>query len=126
MRIIRTLIVDDDARIRRFVKGILSNEPDIAVGGEAADGQEAIIKAKELKPDLVLMDVRMHKLNGLQATRQLKEEMPELKIIILTLYDFEEYREAATAAGVANYILKKSMNKDLIPAIRNAFEPKNA
>jgi two-component system NarL family response regulator len=118
----RTLIVDDDARFRRFVKGILSNEPDIVVVGEAADGQEAIIKAKELKPDLVLMDVRMHKLNGLQATRQLKEEMPELKIIILTLYDFEEYREAATAAGVVDYILKKSINGELIPAIRKAFE----
>ena len=121
----RTLIVDDDARFRRFVKGILSNEPDIVVVGEAADGQEAIIKAKELKPDLVLMDVRMHKLNGLQATRQLKEEMPELKIIILTLYDFEEYREAATAAGVVDYILKKSINGELIPAIRKAFESKN-
>lgn len=126
MRIIRTLIVDDDARFRRFVKGILSIVPDIVVVGEAADGQEGIIKAKELKPDVVLMDLRMPGMNGIDATRQLKKEMPELRVIMLTFYDFEEYREAATAAGVVNYILKKSINGDLIPAIRNAFEPKNA
>jgi DNA-binding NarL/FixJ family response regulator len=118
----RTLIVDDDARFRRFVKGILSNEPDIVVVGEAADGQEAIIKAKELKPDLILMDVRMPNVNGLKATRQLKEKMPELKIIIVTLYDFEGYREAATAAGAVDYILKKTIHKKLISAIRDAFE----
>ena len=121
MRIIRTVIVDDDARFRRFAKRLLSNEPDIEVIGEAGDGQEAILKARELKPDVVLMDLRMPRMNGIDATRQMKKEMPVVRVIILTLYDFDEYREAATAAGVVNYILKKSMNKDLIPAIRNAF-----
>ena len=122
----RVLVVDDDARFRRFVKGILSNESDIKVIGEAEDGQETILKARELKPDLVLMDVRMPKLNGLQATRQLKEEMPDIRVMMLSLYDFDEYREAATAAGAIGYILKKSMNENLIPAIREVFESKNA
>ena len=126
MRIIRVLIVDDDARFRRFAKRILSNEPDMEVVGEAGDGQEAILKARELKPDVVLMDLRMPGMNGIDATRQMKKEMPVVRVIILTLYDFEEYREAATTAGTVNYILKKSMNGDLIPAIRNAFETKNA
>ncbi len=122
MRIIRTLIVDDDARFRRFARGILSNEPDMEVIGEAGDGQEAILKVRELKPDVVLMDLRMPGMNGIDTTRQLKKEMPELRVIMLTLYDFEEYREAAMAAGAVNYILKKSMNGELIPAIRKAFE----
>jgi len=122
---INTLIVDDDARFRRFVKGIFSSDSDIEVIGEAEDGQEAILKARETNPDLVIMDIRMPVMNGLEATSQLKKEMDEIKVIILTLYDFEEYREAAKAVGVVDYIIKKSINEELIPAIRKAFEPKN-
>lgn len=122
----RILIADDDTRFRRFVKRILSNEPYIEIIGEAGDGQEAILKAGELKPDLILMDVRMPEMNGIDTTRRPSKEMPEIRVIMLTLYDFDEYREAATAAGAVDYILKKSMNGDLIPAIRKAFEPKNA
>ncbi len=124
--IIRTLIVDDDVRFRKFVKRILSDETDIEVVGEAKDGQQAILKARELKPDLVLMDLRMPQINGIDATRQLEKEMPEIRVIILTIFDIKEYREAATAIGAVDYILKKSINEELIPAIRNAFEPKNA
>ena len=122
---VRVLIADDDARFRRFTKELLSPEPNIEIIEEAVDGEEAIHKAEELNPDLVLMDVRMPNVNGLKATRQLREKMPEIKIIILTLYDFDEYREAATAAGAVDYILKKSINGELIPAIRKAFESKN-
>jgi len=121
VRIIRTLIVDDDARFRLFAKRLLSNEPDIEVIGEAEDGQEAILKARELKPDVVLMDLRMPGMNGIDATRHMKNKKPELPVIMLTIYDMEEYREAATAAGAVNYVLKKSMNEELIPVIRNAF-----
>ena len=96
---IRILAVDDDPRFRGFLKEILSAEPNIEIIGEAVDGAEAIHKAEELNPDLILMDVRMPKMNGLKATRQLKEKMPELKIIILTIYDMDEYREAAKAVG---------------------------
>jgi DNA-binding NarL/FixJ family response regulator len=119
---IGTLIVDDDASFRRRAKELLASESDIKVIGEAADGQEAILKARELKPDLVLMDVRMPGMNGVDATRQLKAEMPELRVIILTIFDVQEYREAARASGASGYVIKKSLIEDLVPAIRGAFE----
>ena len=121
MQVIRTLIVDDNASFRRGVKVLLAYEPDIVVIGEAADGQEAILKARELKPDLVLMDVRMPGTNGIAATRQLKEEMPELKVIVLTIFDLEEYREAAMASGADGYVVKKSLIEELVPAIREGM-----
>jgi len=119
--IVRTLIVDDNASFRRRVKEFLASEPDIEVIGEAADAQEAILKAKELQPDLVLMDVRMPGTNGIAATRQLKDEMPELRVIILTIYDLQEYREAALASGANGYVVKKSLIEELVPAIRGGM-----
>ncbi|MGA9348090.1 MAG: response regulator transcription factor [Anaerolineae bacterium] len=121
MQIVRTLIVDDDASFRRRVKELLLSEPDIEVIGEAADGQEALLKTRELQPDLVLMDVRMPGTNGIDATRQLKDEMPELRVIILTIFDMQEYREAAMASGASGYVVKKSLIEELVPAIRDAF-----
>jgi DNA-binding NarL/FixJ family response regulator len=121
MQTTRTLIVDDDASFRRRVKEFLASEPDIEVVGEAADGQEGIFKARELQPDVVLMDVRMPGTNGISATRQLKDEMPELKVIVLTIYDLEEYREAAKASGASGYVIKKSLIEELVPAIRSVW-----
>ena len=121
MQVIRTLIVDDDASFRRRVKEFLASEPDIEVIGEAADGQEAFLKTRELQPDLVLMDVRMPGVNGVDATRQLKDEMPELKVIILTIFDMQEYRKAVMASGASGYVVKKSLIEELVPAIRGAF-----
>jgi DNA-binding NarL/FixJ family response regulator len=121
MQTTRTLIVDDDASFRRRVKEFLASEPDIEVVGEAADGQEGIFKARELQPDVVLMDVRMPGTNGISATRQLKDEMPELKVIVLTIYDLEEYREAAKASGASGYVIKKSLIEELVPAIRGVW-----
>ncbi len=86
--------------------------------GEAADGHDAVCKVRVLEPDLVLMDVRMPGMSGLEAARQLKGEMPCLRIIILTLYELEEYREAAMASGVNHYIVKRSLLDELVPAIR--------
>jgi DNA-binding NarL/FixJ family response regulator len=117
----RTLIVDDDGSFRRRVKGLLASERDIEVIGEAGDGQEAILKARELEPDLVLMDVRMPGMNGVNATRQLKNEMPELKVLILTIFDLQEYREAAIASGASGYVIKKSLIEELMPAIRGVL-----
>jgi DNA-binding NarL/FixJ family response regulator len=114
----KVLIVDDDMRFSRFVKELFSSEESLQIIGEAADGQEAIRKAKELKPDLVLMDITMPRMSGLDATRRLKKIMPELTIIILTVHNIEEYREAAMASGASAYVLKKTMIEDLIPAIR--------
>lgn len=121
MQNIRTLIVDDDAGFRRRVQKLLATESEIEVIGEAVDGQEAILKAKEYKPDLVLMDIRMPKMNGIEATHQLKSEMPELKIIILTIFDEQEYREAVMLRGANGYIIKKSLLDELVPAIRSFF-----
>ena len=121
MQVIRTLIVDDNAGFRRRLREFLASEPDIEIIGQAADGQEAILRARELKPDLVLMDVRMPGTNGLEATRQLKDEMPELRIIVLTIFDLEEYREAAMASGASGYVVKKSLIEELVPAIRGGM-----
>jgi DNA-binding NarL/FixJ family response regulator len=118
--VIRTLIVDDKADFRRQVKEFLTSEPDIEVIGEAGDGQEAILKARELRPDVVLMDVSMPGTNGINATRQLKDEMPEVRIIILSVFDLPQYKEAAMAGGASGYVVKQSLFKDLLPAIRGA------
>jgi DNA-binding NarL/FixJ family response regulator len=118
VQITRVLIVDDDARFRRRVKEFLATYPDIEVIGEAADSREAILKARELEPDLVLMDVRMPGTNGIDATRQLKNEMPELKVIIVSVFDLQEYREAATASGASGYVVKKSLIEELVPTIQ--------
>ena len=122
MVVTKILIVDDDAGFRQRVKKHLAREPDIEVVGEAADGREALLKTRELEPDLVLMDVRMPGMNGLQATRQLNDEELGLKIIILTMFDLEEYREAAVASGASGYVIKKAMVEELVPAIRDALD----
>ena len=121
MQTIKILIVDDDARFREQVKEVLLVEPNIEVVGEAADGREAICQARELKPDLALMDVRMPGLNGINATRQLKGEMPTIRIIVLSLYDVAMYKKAAIANGADDYLIKRVMVKELIPTIRRVI-----
>jgi DNA-binding NarL/FixJ family response regulator len=118
MSAIRTLIVDDNADFRRRVREVLSLEPDISVVGEAANGREGIHKARRLKPNLVLMDVRMPGINGIDATVQLKREVPETQVIILTRYDLEEYRKAVAASGASGYVVKKSVLETLLPTIQ--------
>jgi DNA-binding NarL/FixJ family response regulator len=125
MQIIKVLIVDDNAEFIGSVKKALSKEHDIKVIGEARDGKEAISQVKKLKPDIVLMDVKMPEMNGLEATRRIKQIIPEVKVIILTIYDIDEYREAATASGAMGFVLKKSMINGLIPLIREVFESNN-
>jgi DNA-binding NarL/FixJ family response regulator len=120
MSAIETLIVDDNAAFRWRVKEILALEPNIKIVAEAADGREAIRKARQFKPNLVLMDVRMPVMNGIDATRQLKREMPEIQVIILTMDDLQEYRKAAAASGAGGYVVKRSLVTALPPAIRAA------
>jgi DNA-binding NarL/FixJ family response regulator len=114
----KILIVDDDMRLRRFVRELLSPEEDLQVVGEAVDGQEAIHKVKELQPDLVLMDITMPRMNGLDVTQRLKKILPELVIIILTIHDMDEYRKAVMNSGASAYVVKKTMMDELIPVIR--------
>jgi DNA-binding NarL/FixJ family response regulator len=118
VEVIRLLVVDDNAGFRQRVKRFLGSEPDIEVVGEAADGQEAILKARALQPDVALMDVRMPGTNGIEATRQLKKEVPGIQVIIVSRFDVEEYKEAAMASGASAYVVKRSLIKELVPAIQ--------
>jgi len=119
---VRILIVDNKASIRRRVRELLISEPGIDVVGEAADGQEAMRKARELKPDVVIMDVGMPVMNGLIATYHIKEEMPDLKVVMLTVYDLPEYAEAAMACGASGYVIKTALLDELVPAIARALD----
>ena len=118
MPIRKILIVDDDMRFRRFVRELFSPEEGLQIIGEAVDGQEAIRKAQELKPDLALVDITMPRMNGLDVTRRLKKILPELAIIILTIHDIDEYKKAAIASGASAYVVKKTMMAELVPAVR--------
>jgi DNA-binding NarL/FixJ family response regulator len=122
MKSIKVLIADDDERFRWRIGQFLATEPYVEIVGEAATGHEALTCARELTPDVVLMDVRMPGMNGVSATRCLKEEMPDLKVIVLSVYDLDEYRNAALASGASAYVVKKSMIEELIPAIRCATQ----
>jgi len=125
MQMITVLIVDDNADFIQAVIKTLAAEQDITVIGQAQNGQEAVYKTKTLKPDVVLMDVRMPKMNGLKATTSIRQVMPETKVIILTVFDIDEYREAAETCGAFGFILKKSIRSELVQTIRAAFESRN-
>ena len=125
MQTIKILLVDDNAKFLQLVKNILSIEKDIKIFGEARGGEEAIVKAQKLNPDIVLMDIRMPGMSGLVAASILGKIMPEIKTIMLTIYDIKEYREAAKDCGVEGYIIKKCMKNELVPMIKASFESKH-
>jgi DNA-binding NarL/FixJ family response regulator len=103
---IRTLIVDDHALFRRGLEMVLASEPDIELAGEASDGEEAVSKAGESLPDVILMDIRMPRSSGIEACRALKEVVPSAKIVMLTISDEEEDLFEAIRAGASGYLLK--------------------
>ncbi len=103
---IRTLIVDDHALFRRGLEMVLAAEPDIELVGEASDGQEAVLRAGESLPDVILMDIRMPRSSGIEACRALKELVPSAKIVMLTISDEEEDLFEAIRAGASGYLLK--------------------
>ena len=125
MRATTTLVVDDNASFRQRVKEMFADEPDLVVIGEAADGWEAIRKARELRPALVIMDLRMPGINGLDATRELKRQIPETRVLILGQYDLEEYRKAAAASSASGYVIKRSLISAFLPAIREIIGDEN-
>ncbi|MDR7418726.1 MAG: response regulator transcription factor [Armatimonadota bacterium] len=114
---IRILLADDHALFRRGLASLLAHRDDLEVVGEAGSGEEAIERARELMPDVILMDVRMPGVNGLEATRRLKEEMPYLKIVILTVSEDEEDLFAALKHGAQGYLLKNIDPDELIANI---------
>jgi DNA-binding NarL/FixJ family response regulator len=117
----RILLADDHALVRRGVRMILDNEPDLTVVAEAGDGAEVIDIASEDPPDLAILDIAMPRLTGLQAARQLSQRLPQLRILILTMYDNEEYLFEALKAGASGYVLKSVADRDLVEACRAAM-----
>jgi DNA-binding NarL/FixJ family response regulator len=116
---IRLLIADDEAMVRRGLRLVLETEDDLQVIGEAADGIEAIDEARRLRPDVVLMDVRMPRLDGVEACRRLVEAS-EAKVVVLTTFDLDEHLFAAVRAGASGFLLKASPPEELVAAIRAA------
>ncbi len=114
----RVLIADDHGIVRSGLRLLLERQPDIDVIGEAADGAEARELAVRERPDLAILDVRMPKLTGLQVTRELKKQAPEVAVLILSMHDDERYLFEALKAGASGYVLKTQADADLVEAIR--------
>ncbi|RLL69629.1 response regulator transcription factor [Streptomyces sp. Z26] len=117
----RILLADDHALVRRGVRYILDNEPDLTVVAEAGDGAEAVERARAVRPDLAVLDIAMPRLTGLQAARELARLLPEVRILILTMYDNEQFLFEALRAGASGYVLKSVADRDLVEACRAAM-----
>ena len=114
----RILLADDHHLVRRGVRLILDSQPDLTVVAEAGDGHEAVEAARTHHPDLAILDIAMPRLTGLQAARELSRTQPELHILILTMYDNEQYFYEALASGPSGYVLKSVADRDFIEACR--------
>lgn len=115
---IRVLVVDDHPIIREGISALFDDQSDIDIVGEVGDGEEAIAKTAELAPDVVLMDIGLPTVDGLEATRIIKSQNPETKILVLTIHDEKEYVERLLRAGANGYMLKTSYGPQLVEAVR--------
>jgi DNA-binding NarL/FixJ family response regulator len=122
---IRVLLADDHKMIRAGLRLVLAQQSDIMIAGEADDGREAVTLAAELKPDVVVMDVGMPNLNGIEASLQIKQARPETAIVMLSMHSDEGYILRALRAGAAGYILKDSAEADLVGAVHAVAEGKS-
>src|ERR1700727_436678 len=113
----RILVVDDHALVRTGICSTLSSNPELTVCGEAVDGQDAIDKARELLPDLVVMDISMPRVNGLDATREIKRCLPGVEVLIVTQHDNPEMAREAFKAGALGYVVKSAISTTLLDAI---------
>jgi len=114
----RVLVADDHTIVRQGLRAVLEAEPDIEVVGEAADGYEAVKKASALSPDVVVMDVSMPRMNGLEATAHIVKSGTRTRVVALTIHSSEEYVYSCLKAGAKGYLLKESASSDLVQAIR--------
>lgn len=117
----RILLADDHALVRRGVRLILDGEPDLTVVEEVGDGPDSIARAHALEPDLVILDIAMPRLTGLQAARELSRSLPGLRIVFLTMHDNEQYFFEALRVGASGYVPKSVADRDLIEACRAAM-----
>lgn len=122
MNKIRVLVVDDHAILRDGIRSLLDRQSDIQVVGEASNGQEALEKTLESQPDIVLMDIAMPEMDGMQATRLIHERFPAVRVLILTQHDNPEFIRPLIQGGASGYVLKKSGGKEVLNAIRQVYE----
>lgn len=119
---IRLLLVDDHAILRAGLHMLFAGEPDIAIVGEVESGEEALVAVRALHPDVVIMDVAMPGIGGIEATRRIKEASPETAVLALTMHEDEQYFFAMLGAGAAGYIPKRAAPDDLISAVRAVYQ----
>ncbi|MBF8265495.1 MAG: response regulator transcription factor [Dehalococcoidia bacterium] len=118
---IRVLIADDHAIVREGLRAILEAQPDFEIAGEAVDGQEAVDKTIQLKPDIVIMDLTMPRLNGLEAMRQIKRNDPDARVLVLTMHENDTYFFQVLDAGASGYFIKGGSSAELISALRTVW-----
>lgn len=122
MPVIKTLIVDDHSIVREGIRALLSMSEDINVIGEATNGREAVAEAERLKPDVMVMDIAMPQMDGLEATRRIFKQNPNIKVVVLTQHDNQEYIMSSIKAGAAGCIPKHALATDLITAIHTVYK----
>jgi two-component system, NarL family, response regulator NreC len=125
MKTIRVLLADDHNLIRAGLRLVVSQQPDFVVAGEAENGRQAVALAEQLKPDIVVMDIKMPDLNGIEACQQIREALPDTQVVMLSMHSDEAYVLRALKAGARAYLLKDSAEADLARAIRAAAEGKS-
>lgn len=116
---IRVLIADDHTMVRQGIRLLLETQKDILVIGEASDGIQVLQLARESKPDVVVMDIAMPNMDGMEATREIRRALPETKVLALTMHEGDEYFFKILEAGAAGYVLKRAAANDLIDAVRS-------